>query len=252
MLRNHKEQLKKEYLRLDRKRDQLRKEFRKPTLIPLTEKIMMGWDVSLELIPNISISDEAPILNQVLTVLKLNEPIFIKNVKWLKQIRKNAYSFTKYVDDAHLYGLSYWFRLRKRITEKEYLSLTPQLKHYFYKQYLISDYYEQKKPYKLSERYFHFYNLKFRVRKSYATHQAIPDHRLEYEDTRITYFLEDEVHFYGSKNGFHKDWSYNKDITRYRAKRRSWKAALSQMKNQDEETQEFILSKTKAFKRFKI
>lgn len=256
MLRNHKYEKNKEYLRLDKLSSQLREEFRNPKLIPLTEKIQIGWDVSLELTSNISRKDEAPILNEVMTILRLNEPIYMKNVKWLKYIRRIGHSFTKYVDDATYYGLKHWFNYRKRITEKQYLALSPQVKKYFTKNldnFLgRADYHAKKNPYKLSSFYFPDYYLKFKVKKSYATHQAIPNHRLESDAQNIGNFLHDQVHFYGSKNGFTRYWNSCKDIIMHRAKRRSWKAALSQMKNQDEETQDFIFSKTKAHRRFKI
>lgn len=246
MLRNKQEQKLKYLRRLDNYRDTL--EPNKIDYVPVEKPFLIGWDVSITLSESGMRRRDAPDILAVLDILGASRKQFTKSVKFIRYLRHYRYSVEatagtySYKDHRwrhnNSYYFPYWYQTGLNayyIDERKFEQVPLHLRHYFYED---KDSYYRKyvrhKVYRLSfMNSFPFYELVYKVEKSYANALGVPRGDDISESEMISDILSNN-YYWSSKNGYcngyrQRHWC----IYRNRVQRRSWKRFCDAMKNSD-------------------
>lgn len=253
MLRNFKDERLQKWHSLSKKSDELYAEAYHTEYIELPEKRFMGWEAWVGLTDARSRSKDAPLLNHILDILGASNKRIFRNLRYLKLIRRNQYKiidFPPYAVPQNFLGSIYHYT----ISEHTYLNLTKDIQKYFIEDVIKSrTYYPWRKGKIYHLKYgFPTYELRWYVKKCYATHEEIPKHKVKAEADRIYDYLKCEVHYFSAKilgKRYRKDHEWNRQNVRTNQKK--WSNALkviTKERIQDEELIDKKILKSKIFK----
>ncbi len=194
MLISKQEKEYKAILRMEKRRDEINEILRDAPYYPLDKPVQDGWEVYIELIPEIKRRDNAFDIQQVLDI-GFNDGYRISKLEYVKMIRAGitGYSYKDNRGRSHYHD----FRpSRAKINDKEYELLTPALKKYFtFDTSLESDKYyirTGRRIYRLSHDKFPEYWTRLKVRPYFLTHYRSKGGKLEKEEA----YLEEKIDEY--------------------------------------------------------
>lgn len=246
MLRNKQEEKLKYLRRLSAYRDTL--EPNKIDYVPVEKPFFVGWDVSITLSESGMRRRDAPDLLLVLDILGASKKQFTKSVKFIRYLRHYRYSVEltagsySYKDyrwrHPNSYYFPYWYQTGLNayyIDERKFEQVPLHLRHYFYED--KDNYYGKyvkHKVYRLSfMNSFPFYELIYKVEKSYANALGVPRGDDISESEMISDILFNN-HYWSAKNGTSTNGceSYCHHMSNI-MHRRAWKQFCHSMKNSD-------------------
>lgn len=245
MLRNKQEEKLKYLRRLSAYRDTL--EPNKIDYIPVEKPFFVGWDVSITLSESGMRRRDASDLLMVLNILGASKKQFTKSVKFIRYLRHHRYSVEltsgtySYKDHRwrhpNSYYFPYWYQTGVNayyIDERKFEQVPLHLRHYFYED---KDSYYRKyvrhKVYRLSfMNSFPFYELVYKVEKSYANALGVPRGDDISESEMISDILSNN-HYWSTKNGYSNGGESFCHHMSNIMHRRAWKQFCHSMKNSD-------------------
>ena len=200
----------KEFLKMRKRMEDIRKILNKIPLVPLPEPIRKGWVVTIRLRDDIARRKDAAEILQLIDIGYQKEYI-TQSEKEVKIIRtgKKSYSYTK--DKKRV--TKDLVPQRKRIDQKTFDTLTEKQKTYF--DYDPTDHAFKKYGRKYYSLYIPDFWMTLKVRPNYVTHFRKRGGALEKEYE----FLHDKVDLYWltATGGYRKSYPKGKDRTKTRA-----------------------------------
>lgn len=216
------------YRELEKKWAEAYNRLRKPEYEPLEKPYAIGWDVFLDIHPNVKMDEHrVNILRQVVGILNLHRIYFTRKVNVVKFFRRNKYEFSNILYQAsqedvftHYYDkFDYWYW--KSISWKQYEGLSEQLKKYFtpYDSYRGRHGYEKRARVNFyAFNYSHNENdyIVVKVKRAFATKRVIPDGEAQATYWKNWQILRNSGYWNGS-------WHWRAELPKDRKK---WKDAL--------------------------
>lgn len=288
MNRNTKEQHLLDLRRLQREREELRERSREVEYVTLEEPQFVGWEIKATLSDSGFRRADSTYILEAINASRLSEPLFTRNVRYIREIRAAGYKYSRLVGNRLRYKqkksfIAYWndhfspykqripyhhkfrayktykygvsnFNGRSTIDQKIYNTLSHKAKSY-YTSLSLEKVLQPIKGirYRLNWE-LPWYELVFKITKSYYTQMPIPN-----SDAQSKYQkLDDRLDKWKGK-GLEKSWNgkwsrYHRD-SYVRGIKSSWRVATKQFANTAtkqglmDEDEEFLLSRTKAYKR---
>lgn len=188
------------YRKLEKEMVQARQKMLKPQYEPLEKPYAMGWNVYLDIHPNIKLdAHRVGILKEIVALLNLKRVYFTRKVDVIKFFRKSKYKFSEILQYAfeekiftHYFDKWDYWRW-KSISFKMYEKLPEHLKKYFilYDSYRGWRRFEKRARVNFSAfNYSHNENdyVVVKIKQAYATKRAVPDGEAEsiYERAWLT------------------------------------------------------------------
>lgn len=210
--------------------------------IDLDKPVQVGWEVSVTLSEGGMRRNDTSTLLTILKIANYDKVIFVRKVSFIKEIRRSKYHFQSVMSGKyHKYKgsfVEFWdenkalfkanHNVRRFISEKEYNNLSNEYKRYFYR---TTEHWSSKKTvYAINER-FPWYELVFKVEKSYITKIKIPNSKAKSEYDK----LQNKLKYYWGR-GLEKSLGWTKYDDWYRPNnpkylRKRWKRYCKQAIN---------------------
>lgn len=211
---NKYEKQEKEYLKMEKRCNEIGQEILKLPLLPLPEPVQKGWEITQRLRDDIERRKDADELKEAIRI-GYYPTRYTDKEKEVKLIRGGKKNYTITVKKERVY---IDLRLSKRVVlEKEYDALPDKIKKYFYLDTAHEAYT------KYGRRYYYIYipdyYLVLKAKPNILTHYRQKGGELEKEYQ----FLKDALQEYWMKKwGYHKQFPKNKDRTKTRAQIRKF------------------------------
>lgn len=210
--------------------------------VPVDKPKFIGWDTTVTLSEMGERRPDAATLKKVLTILKLDEPLFMRDLNIIKIIRR--------ANKRYNTARSLWYEQERRSRKTRVIHQMPGVRHYFEKQITVKEwealdqrlqkYFREDTTLHAATTYrdaytTHCYKLSYtfpvselvvNVKKAYSTHRGIPKSDEISREKEIEKTLEANM-FYSKRWG-KSSWSAFEQRRATRAARKAYKVICNE------------------------
>lgn len=175
--------------------------------VEVEEPQFLGWELTIELGESGSRRRDADDLNQALSLLRYNRPVYIKSESLLRMFRSQGYDYQRcleaykkryhrkgwWIDEYSIDTYRFPLLTYRSVTVQVWEALPANIQCYFYR--VNRSWWREEFVYRLDPARFPIYELKLKAKQAYSTHRGIPQSENESESEKIRDKLSQEKYW---------------------------------------------------------